>query len=83
MSIHVARALGKAFEAINYLQVNGLLSDTEARKAMKRLGERARKNGVDVAITNPAGERLFRQIRIYWTARGKRIDQYYPNYKGV
>lgn len=83
MSIKTARSLGRAFEGIDLLQLLGLLTDKEARNAMRRLGERARKNGLEVSITNhETGMRLFRQIRFSWVSgKGATVYMYFPGPK--
>jgi hypothetical protein len=80
VSLAAAREVGRAFDAIDYLQLTGLITDNDARQAMKRLRKRAERLGVFIAITSPMGERLFRQIRVHWGSRdGRQINRYYPN----
>lgn len=81
MSVHSAKVVGRMFESINLLQVNSLISEVEAKRAMTRLTKLARGLGVGIAITSPSGERLFRQIRVHWeSSNGHQCNRIYPRY---
>lgn len=81
MSASAAKHVGRSFLAIDRLQLLGLLSDSEARRAMVRLGKSARKDfGLSVSSLDAAGRRLFRQVRISWcSSRGRTCTRFYPS----
>lgn len=79
MMLCVAKEIGRMYESIELLQLNGLINDREARRAMRGLVRKASRCGVGLAYTGPDGQRLLRQIRVHWVgSRGQQINRYYP-----
>lgn len=81
MSVHVAKVVGELFAAVDLLQLNGILSVSEAHKESERICKRAAIKGVFIATTTPFGEPLHNEVRLHWAgARGHQINRVYPAY---
>lgn len=79
MSIYAAKEIGRLFEAVDLLQVNGLLSPSEARQECQRICKRATKLGVGVATTDTLGRPLDNAVRVHWMgSRGTQRNRVYP-----
>jgi hypothetical protein len=79
MSVYAAKEIGRLFAAVDLLQVNGLLSPSEARQECLRVCKRAAKLGVGVATTDVTGKPLDNAVRVHWMdSRGVQRNRLYP-----